>query len=279
MSATTQAVRVLRHDGSHQAWAQDQVISEHPVAMVFNGVSHAVMMATPSDLEDFGLGFALSEGIIQHAADCLDIEVQTHRHGIELRMQINARQQAALQAQRRNLAGRTGCGLCGIDSLDALRARHTAPLPRCATPHGPNSRPAHVLPHIVWTAFSQLDAHQALQADTGGCHAAAWASQNGQLACVREDVGRHNALDKLIGHLARTGQLSQAGVALVSSRASYELVSKCARVGIHTLAAISAPTSLAIELALESGVQLYGFCRGQTAVDYTSAPQAQPAPL
>lgn len=265
MSATTQAVRVLRHEGAHQAWAQDQVISEHPVAMVFNGVSHAVMMATPADLEDFALGFALSEGIIQHAADCLDIEVQNHQHGTELCMQISARQQAALQAQRRTLAGRTGCGLCGIDSLDALQARQATPLASGA-PHMP--------PHIVWTAFSQLDAHQSLQADTGGCHAAAWANQDGKLQYVREDVGRHNALDKLIGHLARIGQLAQPGAVLVSSRASYELVSKCARVGIHTLAAISAPTSLAIELARASGVQLYGFCRGQTAVDYTSAPQA-----
>lgn len=279
MSSSTQTVRILRHEGVRQTSAHDQVICEHPIAMVFNGLSHAVMMATPSDLEDFGMGFALSEGIIQQASDCLDIEVRSHPHGTELHMQITARHFAALQTQRRTLVGRTGCGLCGIDSLDALQARQPSSMHNRTTHHqNLNAHSSHGtrLPaHTVWTAFSQLGAHQSLQADTGGCHAAAWACAAGLLQCVREDVGRHNALDKLIGHLARTRQLGQPGLALVSSRASYELVSKCARVNIHTLAAISAPTSLAIELAHESGVQLYGFCRGQTAVDYTSTAQAE----
>lgn len=276
MSTAIQSVRVLRHEGVHQSWAQDQVIKEHPVAMVFNGLSHAVMMATPADLEDFGLGFALSEGIIEQPSDCLDIEVHAHAQGTELRMQLNARQYAALQTHRRTLAGRTGCGLCGIDSLDALQARHpVAPPDRYASGTLSHHTPA----QTVWAAFNQLEAHQSLQADTGGCHAAAWASPEGLLQCVREDVGRHNALDKLIGHLARTRQLGQPGLALVSSRASYELVSKCARVGIRTLATISAPTSLAIELARDNGMQLYGFCRGQTAVDYTSADGTQNAQI
>jgi FdhD protein len=273
-NAAIHTVPVLRHQGAQQAWAQDQVICERPVAMVFNGVSHAVMMATPTDLDDFALGFALSEGLIEQAHDCQGIEVIDTAHGIELHMQIPTRLMAALQARRRALNGRTGCGLCGIDSLQALAHSHPPALPR-----PPAESPMHRQPHeqaqAVLHAFAQLGAQQALQADTGGCHAAAWASHDGTLRTVREDVGRHNALDKLIGQRARHGHTQQAGFALVSSRASYELVSKCARTGIGTLAAISAPTSMAIELALRCGVQLYGFCRGQTAVNYTAQPPHQ----
>jgi FdhD protein len=270
----SQAVDVLRHRGSHQAWAHDQVICEQPVALVFNGISHAVMMATPTDLEDFALGFALSEGLIARVADCLDMAVHEGPHGIELQLQISARAFAALKAHRRMLSGRTGCGLCGVDSLQALQQSHPSALA------GAQPGVARLdAPDAVLRAFASLSARQALQADTGGCHAAAWASSDGQLLAVREDVGRHNALDKLIGHLARAGQLGQPGMALLSSRASYELVSKCARVGIGTLAVISAPTSMAISLARQTGVQLFGFCRGHSAVDYSALPNAPITPL
>lgn len=268
MSATRR-MHVLKHEDEHSVWAQDEVICEHAVALVFNGVSHAVMMATPADLEDFGLGFALSEGVIDSASDCHDIDVVGTDLGTEVRMRISARAFTAMQTQRRAMAGRTGCGLCGIDSLRALAQRHPASILDADLAHAREIAPATIL-----QAFAQLQRHQPLQADTGGCHAAAWADAQGRLLAVREDVGRHNALDKLIGHLARTGCLTKsAGTAqnwlLMSSRASYELVSKCARVGIPALAAISAPTSLAVELARATGVALYGFCRGNRAVHYT----------
>jgi FdhD protein len=269
----SQTITVRRHEGELANWAQDQIVTELPVALVFNGLSHAVMMVTPTDLEDFALGFALSEGLIERASDCHDIEAIESEHGIELQLQVSARAFESIKAHRRLLSGRTGCGLCGIDSLQSFQRSHPTERSRLnAEPIRPKVHAATVL-----HALAQLAPHQALQTDTGGCHAAAWANPDGELLVVREDVGRHNALDKLIGHLARTrpsqtGQQTHNGIALVSSRASYELVSKCARVGIPTLASISAPTSMAVELARRLGLQLYGFCRGERAVDYTAAP-------
>jgi FdhD protein len=263
MSAATQTFVVHRHQGTGLQTTQDQLICEHPVAIVFNGLSHAVMMTTPVDLEDFGLGFALSEGLIDNPGECHDISVHEAQHGIEVRMQISARRFEALKTMRRTLAGRTGCGLCGADSLQTLHQHHPAAL------HSPADT---IEPAAILRAFAQLHSQQWLQADTGACHAAAWASIEGHILVTREDVGRHNALDKLIGQLARTGQLGQPGFVLMTSRASYELVSKCARVGIDTLATISAPTSLAVTLAIDTGVNLFGFCRGDTAVQYTPSP-------
>jgi FdhD protein len=261
-----QCVPVLRSEGNTAQAAHDKVITEAPVAIVVNGISHAVMMATPTDLDDFALGFALSEGLIDRPEDALDIDSVAGPSGIELHLRVSARAEAALKATRRAMAGRTGCGLCGIESLQALQARH---------PPAPKATPAitPIAPQALAAAFRQLASWQALHADTGGCHAAAWANAQGRILAVREDVGRHNALDKLIGHLARSRAIAtnahHAGFVLMSSRASYELISKCAHMGLGTLATVSAPTSLAIELATQTGVQLWGFCRGDTAVRYT----------
>lgn len=261
--SATRPARVLRHTAGLTRWATDQVICERPVAMVFNGISHAVMMATPTELEDFGLGFALSEGLIASPADCHDIELHDSDMGTEVRMQISQRAFTALQAHRRTLSGRTGCGLCGLDSLQTLRNQLPGPLARADK---------HVTPgtHLILQAMNTLQSRQALQAETGGCHAAAWADLQGQIQLVCEDVGRHNALDKLIGKLARSPWAPEQGFVVITSRASHELVSKCARVGIGTLAAISAPTSMAIDLAVDTGLELYGFCRGDQAVHYTA---------
>lgn len=259
----TRSVRVLRHRAHLTHWDTDQVICEHPVAMVFNGISHAVMMATPTELEHFGLGFALSEGLIHTPADCHDLELHHGETGTEVRMQISQRAFAALQAHRRTLSGRTGCGLCGLDSLQTLQGQRPGPLPGADRPAPPSAS-------LILQAITALQARQALQADTGGCHAAAWADQQGQIQFVSEDVGRHNALDKLIGRLAHSPWAPEQGFVVITSRASHELVSKCARVGIGTLAAISAPTSMAIDLAHDTGVSLYGFCRGDQAVHYTA---------
>ena len=236
----------------------DTVAEETPVALVFNGISHAVMMATPQALEDFGLGFAVSEGILSAGRECRDIEIVAGHAGVEVRMTIAPRAMAALKERRRALEGRTGCGLCGIDSLEALDLQP----PRIATQPAPSLA-------SVTRAFDDLPNWQRLHQQSGACHAAAWATLDGEITVVREDVGRHNALDKLIGHLAAAARERGPGFVLLSSRASYELVAKCARARIGTLATVSAPTGLAIRVAQRAGVTLLGFCRNGRAVDYT----------
>jgi FdhD protein len=245
----------------------DQVIDEQPVALVFNGLSHVVMMATPTDLEDLGVGFALSEGLIADLSALRDVEVERHDQGWSVHLTVSSQAFAALKDRRRQLAGRTGCGLCGIDSLQAFRAEWPQPLPATTT-QALAALPADAWAQAIARAWAQLPDHQPLQALTGGCHAAALASAEGHITLAREDVGRHNALDKLIGAAARQGLSPAQGLALVSSRASYEMVSKCARAGWGALAAVSAPTGLAISLAQASGLRLFGFCRGQQAVAY-----------
>ncbi|AVT17532.1 formate dehydrogenase accessory sulfurtransferase FdhD [Paracidovorax avenae] len=253
------------------AWQDDAVASEVPVALVFNGLSHAVMMATPSDLQAFALGFALSEGLIDTPADCRGIEVFT-RSGpqaggggvaCEVHLEIATRCFARLKERRRALAGRTGCGLCGIDSLQALDL----------VPERVRARPwAAALPAgVVLRAVAAMPALQVLNAAAGALHAAAWATPQGELTDLLEDVGRHNALDKLLGRLALQGRSGEDGFVVMSSRASYELVRKCARLDIPLLATVSAPTSLAVDLAAQAGIALWGLCRPPRAVRYTAS--------
>ncbi|HIV70403.1 MAG TPA: formate dehydrogenase accessory sulfurtransferase FdhD [Candidatus Aquabacterium excrementipullorum] len=259
-------VAVTRHAGANTQHLADQVIDEQPVALVYNGVSHVVMMATPLDLEDFALGFSLSEGLLTSLDELRDIEVQAGSLGVSVQLQVSPRAFDRFKDRRRQLAGRTGCGLCGIDSLESFHES----LPTASS----LVRTRQADPKAVWTteaishAFRALPPLQALQAQTGGCHAAAWGLPGQGIALVREDVGRHNALDKLIGALAREGALAPEGLALVSSRASHEMVSKCVRAGIGAMAAISAPTTLGIDLARRSGLRLFGFCRNDSAVEY-----------
>ncbi len=253
------------------AWQDDAVASEVPVALVFNGLSHAVMMATPSDLQAFALGFALSEGLIDTPADCRGIEVFT-RSGpqaggggvaCEVHLEIATRCFARLKERRRALAGRTGCGLCGIDSLQALDLvpeRVRARLWAAALPAG-----------VVLRAVAAMPALQVLNAAAGALHAAAWATPQGELTDLLEDVGRHNALDKLLGRLALQERSGEDGFVVMSSRASYELVRKCARLDIPLLATVSAPTSLAVDLAAQAGIALWGLCRPPRAVRYTAS--------
>lgn len=238
----------------------DAVATEVPVALVFNGISHAVMMATPCDLEAFALGFALSEGILASRSECYGIELATSPLGCEVQLDVATAAAARLQERRRSLAGRTGCGLCGIDSLQALDLSPEA--------LAPAEWVASLSPATVLRAFTQMPPLQKLNAQTGCHHAAGWVAPDGTLTCVMEDVGRHNALDKLLGHRAQHRQPFGDGFVVMSSRASYELVRKCARLGVPVLATISAPTSLAVDIARQAGMQLYGFCRGEQAVRY-----------
>jgi FdhD protein len=264
MFEPTDAIRrlpVVRFDGNTLQVDDDQLAVETPVALVFNGISHAVMMATPQDLEDLALGFALSEGLIHSRTECRDVNVRHQAEGFEVELEIASGAFAAFKQRKRSMEGRTGCGLCGLESLQQLDLQT---LPRR------QQTAASVPPDLIQRAFAALPERQLLNAQTGACHAAAWAREDGQLAQVREDVGRHNALDKLLGARAWASESTANGFVIISSRASVELVRKCAHLGVGALAAISAPTSLAVEVAHQVGIQLYGFCRGEQVVHYTS---------
>ena len=264
-------VQVFGGTADAQGTARHDVLAaEVPVALVFNGISHAVMMATPQDIEAFALGFALSEGILDAAADCRGIEVNTVAaadaglpagvDAIEVQLEISTRSFERLKGRRRSLAGRTGCGVCGVESFAGLELE-SEPLP----PHDWVSR---VDLQTVLRAIDALPAWQRLNAEAGAIHAAGWATLEGELVAVLEDVGRHNALDKLIGTLARMGRLGEPGFVVLSSRGSHELVRKCTRVGIAALATISAPTAMGVHVAELAGLRLWGLCRAPRAVLY-----------
>lgn len=229
---------------------QDRIASEVPVALTYNRVSHVVMMATPAHLEEFGLGFSLTEGLIGGVSDLHDIKVIPRDSGLELAMTISPEWFDRLAVQRRNMAGRTGCGLCGAENLHQAM-RKVAPV----------ENRLRVTSQALQRAVCGLEDMQPLQAETGAAHGAAWCDADGQVLRVLEDIGRHNALDKLIGSLCATGFQSAAGFVLISSRASYEMVYKAAAVGIELVAAVSAPTTLALKSAIESGLTLVGFAR------------------
>jgi FdhD protein len=252
-----------------QAFAgQDWLADEVPVALEFNGVSHAVMLATPLDLEDFALGFALSEGILQSSADLYSVDEEAGGLGITLKMQIAASAFDRLKRHRRSMTGRTGCGLCGTESLSQV-ARPLRPLPPPTAVYSPGA---------IARAMAELGQRQVLQKATGAVHAAAWCDRLGQVIVLREDVGRHNALDKVIGALARKPVDASDGFMAVTSRASFEMVQKTASAGVPMLAAVSAATTYAVSTALEAGLTLVGFARGGDYVAYTHPERLAPLP-
>jgi FdhD protein len=250
-------VPVERWDAQHSSACEDDVAQEVPVALEYNGISHAVMMASPYDLEDFALGFSLSEGILQDRAQLYDCEVVPGCDGYRVELRIASERFAALKDRRRNLTGRTGCGLCGAETLaQAIRRPQ------------PTNASAIFSAAQIHAGMEAMKTRQLLQRHTGATHAAAWMNADGAIELVREDVGRHNALDKLIGAMAAARIGFSTGAALITSRASYEMVQKSATLGIGFLAAISAPTSLAIRLAEDADVTLIGFARNQRHVLY-----------
>lgn len=230
---------------------------EVPVALVFNGISHAVMMASPVHLEDFALGFALSEGLIDQATQLFGVEVIHQRNGIELQLDVAAQTEARLKERRRSMAGRTGCGVCGADSLNQVQL---------ALPQAPE---VHIDVDAMHRAHAQMRALQPLKLQTGATHAAAWSNAQGQITLLREDVGRHNALDKLIGALSKASIDVQQGFICITSRASFEMVQKTVMAGAGALTAVSAPTRLAVELAEQHNLALAGLVRGQTFTAYS----------
>jgi formate dehydrogenase accessory protein FdhD len=235
----------------------DRVAEEEPVALTYQRTPHVVMLATPAELEDLGVGFTLSEAIVRRSDEIRSVELIREAGALEVRIGIAGERFAELLQRQRNLAGRTGCGLCGAETIEQA-IRHPAPV-------GPGPR---VTLTELHGALSELKARQPLNAQTGSVHAAAWALPAKGIQVVREDVGRHNALDKVIGALVRSGIEPGDGYAVITSRASYEMVQKAATVGIGLLAAVSAPTALAIRLAVDARVTLVGFAREHRHVVY-----------
>lgn len=261
---TSRAVQVSGLRGRQPFEASDRVAEEVPVALEYNGISHAVMLASPADLEDFAHGFTLSEAIVDDRSQIRDVEVSGGPGGITLHIDIASSCFVNLKDRRRNMTGRTGCGLCGTDSLaDAVRqppVLHTNVSFKASA---------------VVLALSSLRERQLLLAATGATHAAAWCSSEGVIELVREDVGRHNALDKLIGALSRQAIAADAGFMVVTSRASYEMVHKTAVAGVTLLAAVSGVTGLAIDIAERAGLTLLGFVRGHDLSVYAHRKRLQ----
>ncbi|PKO50266.1 MAG: sulfurtransferase FdhD [Betaproteobacteria bacterium HGW-Betaproteobacteria-20] len=236
---------------------QDCLAEETPVALIYNGISHAVMLATAQDLEDFALGFSLSEGILQSAGELYGIEVQVQSNGIELHCEIASERFSQLKERRRTLAGKTGCGLCGAENL-AQAMRYPAPLKAQHTFEAAS----------IIRGLQAIQLQQKLQQKTGATHASAYVQADGTVNLVREDVGRHNALDKLIGALAKQNS-DKAGFIITTSRASFEMVQKTASAGVSMLVAVSAPTGLAVRVAMQCGLTLVGFTRENRHVIYS----------
>ena len=250
--------RVYRYDaGMIGPVLTREIAVETPIEIAFGGAPFAVMMATPCDIEDFAIGFALTEGIIEAIEDIRAIEAAIDATSGRINVTLSGERMGSHLARKRAMSGRTGCGLCGIEDLEHLpKAR------RRLTP----SRP--IAPEAIGAAVAGLASVQPLNAQTRAVHAAAWCGCDGAIRVAREDVGRHNALDKTIGALTRAQADFGNGYMLITSRASYEMVQKAATVGISLLVAVSAPTAFAVRLAKRSGLTLVAFARADRHVVY-----------
>lgn len=241
--------------------AQDFLAEETPVALIYNGVSHAVMLATAQDLEDFALGFSLSEGILSSPGELYGLEMQAQENGIALHCEIASERFAELKQRRRTLAGKTGCGLCGAESLEQA-VRYPQPVVSAQVFSADS----------IALGLQAIQTQQQLQQKTGATHACAYVLADGSVLALREDVGRHNALDKLVGALAKFrvkhGELPN-GYVVTTSRASFEMVQKTASAAIPMLVAVSAPTGLAVRVAQQCGLTLIGFARKDRYVAYS----------
>lgn len=244
-------VERLARRGGRFAAAPRAVPEETAVALTYDGSTQAVMMASPADLEDFAVGFSLTEGIVAAAADIESIAIHAAGGGIDLQMRLVAPRASALAARRRTQAGPAGCGLCGVESIEA--ALRPAP---------PVAAALAIAPAELTAAMAELGRRQTLNAETGAAHAAGLYIPGRGLVLAREDVGRHNALDKLVGALARGGERASDGVVLLTSRVSVEMVQKAAMAGAPVIAAVSAPTALAVRVADLAGITLVALLRG-----------------
>ena len=253
----------IRPDGTRRAVTRDWV-PEAPVALEFNGLSYAVMMATPADLEDFATGFALCEGLAGAATDISDIAVAEVENGWVIRAQLAGLGIDKLTERVRTRVAESSCGLCGIDNL----AEVARPLPLVAGHDMIN-------PAAIFAALAALRPLQELTRRTGAAHAAAGASPDGEIGLLREDVGRHNALDKLIGAMASSGQPLSPGFVISTARCSYEIVEKAVRGGATSLVCVSLPTSLAVQRARTAGLSLWALARDDSVLLVNDASTAK----
>jgi len=241
--------RAFFPDGTQRPVSREW-IGEVPVAMEYNGVTYAVMMATPQELEDFATGFALTEGLAASCDEVRDIAVAETDKGWIVRAALSGLGAATMMERARTRVAESSCGLCGIENLEAI----ARPLPPVA-PHTAIEAAA------LFAALEALRGQQVLGPATGAAHGAAWADTAGQIGFLREDVGRHNAMDKLIGAMARAGHSPASGFILSTARCSYEIVEKAVKAGATTLATISLPTSMAVKRAREAGLSLWALAR------------------
>ncbi|MGD0639433.1 MAG: formate dehydrogenase accessory sulfurtransferase FdhD, partial [Roseiarcus sp.] len=253
--------RTFDYDRGASGLAQPRAIAvETPIQLAFGGAPFAVMMATPRDLEDFAVGFALTEGIVERVDEIRDVAIEPVEAGVRVDITLPGERMSAHLARSRAMSGRTGCGLCGLEDLAHL------PKPRRPVPAS-----APIAPEAIRAALIGLERAQPLNAETRAVHGAAWSDRSGVVLFAREDVGRHNALDKLIGALARASVDPASGFIIITSRCSFEMAAKAAAFGAATLVSLSAPTSLAIERARESGLTLVAIARADRATIFTGA--------
>ncbi len=251
MSAASRPAPSLAWRDGASARGEREIAEETPVALTYNASTYAVMMATPADLEDFAVGFSLTEGVIAAASEIRSLEMVGSDLGIEARIWLDEAPAARLAERRRRIAGPSGCGLCGVESLEAVH--------RSAAPVG--AEDARLTPAQILKAMAALTAAQPLNRATRAVHAAGFLARGAGLVAAREDVGRHNALDKLVGALARRGIAGEAGAVVLTSRVSVEMVQKTAVLRAAFVIAASAPTTLAIDAAQAAGITLIGVTR------------------
>lgn len=267
------SVKAMHHDPQGSSLRGLDVAEEIPLAIRYNGIAHAVMMATPLDLEDFAVGFSIAEGIAHHAGDLKKVDASPCDDGIaiEITLAPGALHRFLAHRRVRSLRGHTSCGICGVEDLAALA---DSPMPRLAAPRA--TRP--IDQAALHRALETLRGLQPLSARTHGAHAAAWVDFTGTLVLVREDVGRHNALDKLVGAALRSGIAFDHGFGLITSRCSYEMAQKAVAAGIPMLVAVSAPTALAIRTAQKAGLALLTLARSGGYLIYTAPDVATASP-
>ncbi len=251
---------VVRWDHGTRTEREDLVAEEAPVTIVYNGIPHVVMMTTPTNLIDFTLGFSITEGLIPSPAHLTAIACVPHERGIEMQATVSPECMEVIEGRTRRLSGRTGCGVCGSDSVDAV-LRPVARVPDGGTVPGA----------AIHRALDGMVAQQELNRSAGAVHAAGWATLEGEVTLVREDVGRHNALDKLIGAALTRGIDPATGFVVVTSRASFEMVHKTAMLGASLLVTVSGATALAVRMAHQANLTLCGFTRKDSHTVYTHA--------
>ena len=243
---TDESIPIRTQDGEAQSWRAPEEI---PVAFIYNRRNYAVMLATPSDLIDFAVGFSLTERVVDEVADISEIELHHSSVGVDMKISISADrlERLDIRQQRRNLVGNVGCGVCGLENAETFFET----LPRVA------EKKAALSSKALARGLVSFSAHQPLNKKTRTVHGAAWAGPDGEIVLAREDVGRHNALDKLLGALAQDSASLSEGFVLISSRCSYEIIEKAARRGVRAVASVSAPTAFAVRKAREANIALY----------------------